>query len=94
MSPGLAPLLRSALNVVTPAHISGAASTAESSAGMAAKASAGTTMASAKPPELRHARNLQLWTVDEVALTARRTPLAGSAEPSHAHPLAQLPATG
>src|SRR5581483_7629980 len=39
-SPGRAPLFRSALNVVTPAHMSGAASTGESSSGTCATASA------------------------------------------------------
>src|SRR2546423_6138259 len=49
-SPGRATLWRRALYVVTPAHISGAASTADSSSGIAASASAGTTTASAYPP--------------------------------------------
>jgi hypothetical protein len=38
-SPGLAPLLRSALNAVTPAHISGPASLAGSSSGIRASGS-------------------------------------------------------
>src|SRR5271166_5182017 len=42
-SPGRAPLLRSALSVVTPAHISGAASGAGSCAGTRARAVAGVT---------------------------------------------------
>src|SRR5262249_34394096 len=42
-SPGRAPLLRSALNVVTPAHISGAASGAGRCAGTRARAVAGVT---------------------------------------------------
>ncbi len=46
-SPGIAPLWRSALNVVTPAQTSGAASAAASSSGIAASASAGATIASA-----------------------------------------------
>ena len=44
---GRAPLLRRALKVVMPAHISGAASTAESPSGISAKAVAGAIMYSA-----------------------------------------------
>ena len=43
-SPGRAPLLRRALNVVRPAHISGAASAAGRSAGISATALAGASM--------------------------------------------------
>ena len=46
-SPGRAPLLRSELKVVTPAHISGPASTAESPSGISANAPAGAIMYSA-----------------------------------------------
>jgi len=45
--PGRAPLLRSALNVVMPAHISGAASTEDRSSGTRARAVAGAIMYSA-----------------------------------------------
>src|SRR5438876_11915210 len=50
VSPPLAPLFRSALKVVTPAHINGAPSTEESSLGTSANASVGATMYSAYPP--------------------------------------------
>ena len=43
-SPGRAPLLRRALNVVTPAQNNGAASVAEISSGIAASAAADTIM--------------------------------------------------
>ncbi len=45
--PGRAPLLRSELNVVTPAHSNGPASTADSDAGIRAAEIAGTTAYSA-----------------------------------------------
>nr|WP_229824167.1 hypothetical protein [Nonomuraea spiralis] len=50
MSPGRAELRRSALYTVTPAQASGAACTAVSSSGIAARATAGTTTKSANPP--------------------------------------------
>ena len=46
-SPARAPLWRSALKVVIPAHSSGPASTAESSSGIRARAWTGATMYSA-----------------------------------------------
>ena len=46
-SPGRAPLLRSALNVVSPAHIRGAASTGDNPSGITATALAGTMRYSA-----------------------------------------------
>src|ERR1051326_5129763 len=49
-SPGRAPELRSALNVVMPAQRRGAASAGSSDSGMAATASAGASMYSAYPP--------------------------------------------
>ena len=46
-APGSAPLCRSELYVVIPAHISGPASTADNSSGMSASAPAGASMESA-----------------------------------------------
>src|ERR1017187_7394614 len=51
-SPGRAPQFRRQLNVVMPAHISGAASTADNSSGTRASASARAMVESAWPPSL------------------------------------------
>ena len=50
VAPGRAPLFRSALKVVIPAHMSGAASTAGIPSGISARAVAGTVTQSAYPP--------------------------------------------
>ena len=90
VSPGRAPLLRSALKVVTPAHISGAASTSVSSSGISASALAGAIDVVGIAAVKAYAGNLLVLAEDEVAAAAGRAVVAVAAMPAQAHALAGL----
>jgi hypothetical protein len=93
VSPGRAPLLRNALQVVTPARSSGPASSAASPSGIRAS---GTTA----PPRalggavIADAPDLRVIAADEVAAATGLAPEAVPAVPADAHPNAfQKPCT-
>ena len=91
-SPARAPLWRSALNVVMPAHSSGAASSAARSSGIAASALALTTHVVGVAAVEGDPGDAHVLAGDQVPAAARLAVAAVAAEPADADALADLPA--
>src|SRR4029077_16645491 len=90
-SPGPAPVRRSELNMVSPAHAIGAASTADSSSGIRASALAGATTYSAYPPGKCCARDHADLAVNEPTAPTAATMPAMAPRPADRHPFTLAP---